>query len=314
MAALPPSSPAAATTGVLNRIRAELPGMSETMTKIAQLLLDNPQAPLEGSIGEVARKAGTSIATVTRFCRLVGYAGYAPFRVAVATELGRNAARESWTTDIGRSFGPQDSASDVLSTLVNAHTRSLQETASIMDLPLLKNISRRIAAARHLDLYGVGGSGILAGEMQARLYRIGINAHHWSEVHAGLASAAIQDSGCVALAISNTGRTDETIQMLAEAKRAGALTIAITNDPRSPLASSADLRITTSFYERFLQPDDLSAKHSQLLVLDLLYLLVAQENFDRTSANLAASSAAVSGHRLPRRRTSPVQKSGSTGT
>ncbi len=40
----------------------------------------------------------------------------------------------------------------------------------------------------------------------------------------------------------------------------------------------------TSVYEQFLQPDDLSAKHGQLLVLDLLYLLVAQENFDRSSA------------------------------
>ena len=57
----------------------------------------------------------------------------------------------------------------------------------------------------------------------------------------------------------------------------------------------------TSIYEQFLQPDDLSAKHGQLLVLDLLYLLVAQENFDRSSAKLAASALAVSSHRRPRR-------------
>jgi hypothetical protein len=57
----------------------------------------------------------------------------------------------------------------------------------------------------------------------------------------------------------------------------------------------------TSIYEQFVQPDDLSAKHGQLLVLDLLYLLVAQENFDRSSAKLAASAHAVSAHRRPRR-------------
>jgi hypothetical protein len=57
----------------------------------------------------------------------------------------------------------------------------------------------------------------------------------------------------------------------------------------------------TSIYEQFRQPDDLSAKHGQLLVLDLLYLLVAQENFDRSSAKLAASALAVSAHRRPRR-------------
>ena len=75
--------------------------------------------------------------------------------------------------------------------------------------------------------------------------------------------------------------------------------MAITNDPTSPLAELADRSIVTSIYEQFRQPDDLSAKHGQLLVLDLLYLLVAQENFDRSSAKLAASALAVSSHRRP---------------
>jgi hypothetical protein len=67
------------------------------------------------------------------------------------------------------------------------------------------------------------------------------------------------------------------------------------------LAELADRSIVTSIYEQFRQPDDLSAKHGQLVVLDLLYLLVAQENFDRSSAKLAASAQAVSSHRRPRR-------------
>ncbi len=303
-----PVSPVEPAIGVVNRIQAKLPEMSRVMMKIANFLLEQPQAPLELSIGDLAKQAGTSAATVTRFCRLIGYAGYVPFRVSIATDLGRTSARETWTTDIGRAFGPDDSPSDVLSTLVNAHTRSLQETASIMDLPLMKKISGRIATSSHVDIYGVGGSAVLAGEMQARLYRIGINTHHWSEVHAGLTSAAIQNEDCVAIGISNTGRTEETIQMLREARRAGALTVAISNNPKSALVEVADLQIITSVYERFLQPDDLSAKHVQLLVLDLLYLLVAQENFDRSTTNLATSAKAVSAHRRPQRVTTPQNR------
>jgi DNA-binding MurR/RpiR family transcriptional regulator len=153
----------------------------------------------------------------------------------------------------------------------------------------------------HVDIYGVVGSAMLAEELQGRLYRIGIPAHAWSEIHSGLTSAAIQDSDTVAIGISTTGRTEETIDMLSEAGRAGAFTVAITNDLTSPLAELADRSLVTSIYEHFLQPDDLSAKHGQLLVLDLLYLLVAQEDFDRSSAKLAASADAVSSHRRPRR-------------
>lgn len=296
------ASPAVANAaGVVNRIQAKLPDMPAAMAKIGAFLLEHPHAPLELSIMELASETKTSPATVTRFCRLLGYSGYVPFRVSIASDVGRTDARESWKSDIGRAFGPDDSAGDVLSTLVNAHTRSLEETAAVMDLALMNRIARRIAMSSHVDIYGIGGSAVMAKELQSRLYRIGINAHHWSEVHAGLTSAAIQDSNSVAIGISNTGRTEETIQMLREAGEAGALTVALSNNPGSPLAESADEAIITSVHEQFLQPDDLSAKHVQLLVLDMIYLLVAQMNFTQTAAKLAASAAAVSPHRRPTR-------------
>src|SRR5262249_33726990 len=70
-------------------------------------------------------------------------------------------------------------------------------------------------------------------EVEARLYRIGINVHPWSEVHNGLTSAAILDRKCVAIGISNTGRTEETIPMLTVAKGAGARTGALTGHPEA---------------------------------------------------------------------------------
>ncbi len=51
----------------------------------------------------------------------------------------------------------------------------------------------------------------------------------------------------------------------------------------------------------YLQPADLSARHCQLFVVDLLYLLIAQSNFDRTARFLAASGAAVAPRRRPMR-------------
>jgi DNA-binding MurR/RpiR family transcriptional regulator len=284
-----------------DRIRALLPDMPLAMARVADYLLHNPQAPMTLSIGELAEQAGTSPATVTRFCRMLGYSGYVELRVSSATDVGRNVSMDSWATEIGRGFGPEDSPEDLLRLLIGGHTRTLREATSAIDLAVMTEVSRRIAVSAQVDIYGVGGSAMLADELQGRLYRIGVRAYAWSEVHTGLTSAAIQDADTVAIGISTTGRTEEIIQMLAEAGRAGALTVAITNNPASPLAEVADRTIVTSVNEQFLQPDDLSAKHGQLLVLDLLYLLVAQENFDRSSAKLAASAHAVASHRRPRR-------------
>ena len=144
-------------------------------------------------------------------------------------------------------------------------------------------------------------------ETEARLYRIGIPVHAWSEVHDGLTSAAILDQQCVAIGISNTGRTEESIQMLAVAKRAGAHAVAITANPNSPLAKLADDVLIAASPHGYLQPADLSARHCQLFVVDLLYLLIAQLDYDRTTRLLAASGAAVAPRRRPIRGSAPSQ-------
>jgi DNA-binding MurR/RpiR family transcriptional regulator len=293
--ALPPPAP----VGVHSRIQANVTRMSGTMAKLATLLLEEPLAPLEMSITELAARAGTSPATVTRFCRLIGYAGYVPFRVGVAADAGRLRADETWRVDIGKAFGPEDSPQEVLRTLLQSHLVALQATSESVVLADVVRVARAIATRSRVDIYGIGGSALMATEAEARFYRIGITVHAWREVHDGLTSAALLDADSVAIAISNTGRTVETIEMLAQAKSSGALTVALTSNPESRLAAAADIHICTKAPDEYLRPDDLSAKHAQLFAIDLLYLLVAQQNFARTTTTLAASAAAVAPHRRP---------------
>ncbi|MET3896876.1 DNA-binding MurR/RpiR family transcriptional regulator [Devosia sp. UYZn731] len=293
---------AAKTFSVVDRIVTYQSQMPVTMAKIAAVLIADPRAPLALSITELAKRAGTSAATVTRFCRLIGYAGFSDLRVGIAEDVGRGGSQAAWIADIGRSFGPDDPPEDIRDALFNTHMLSLQTTAGLIDIPTAVRIAKAIVASRHLDVYGVGGSALTALETEARLYRIGIGVHAWSEIHDGLTSAAILDQHCVAIGISNTGRTEETIQMLAVAKAAGAYTVAITANPASPLAKLAHDVLIAASPNGYLQPADLSARHCQLFVVDLLYLLIAQLDYDRTTRLLAASGAAVAPRRRPFRR------------
>jgi DNA-binding MurR/RpiR family transcriptional regulator len=293
----------AKTFSVLNRIETYQSQMPATMAKIAAVLIDDPKAPLTLSITELAERAGTSAASVTRFCRMIGYGGYSQLRVGIAEDVGRGGAKAAWIGEIGRSFGPDDPPDDIRNSLLNTHVSSLQTTAGLLDMNTAIRVAGRIVKARQLDVYGVGGSALTALETEARLYRIGINVHTWAEVHNGLTSAAILDENCVAIGISNTGRTDETIQMLTVAKASGAFTVAITGNPDSPLARIADDVLVAASPNSYLQPADLSARHCQLFVVDLLYLLIAQSDFDRTTRFLAASGAAVAPRRRPPRNT-----------
>lgn len=129
------------------------------------------------------------------------------------------------------------------------------------------------------------------------LHRIGVAAWAWSDVHEGLASAALLRVGDVALGVSHSGQTRETIEMLAEAGSRGATTVAVTGFPRSPLAELADIALLTASRATTFRPDALSARHPQLVVLDLLYIAVAQRTHDRAHAALRRTAQAVDGHK-----------------
>jgi DNA-binding MurR/RpiR family transcriptional regulator len=90
------------------------------------------------------------------------------------------------------------------------------------------------------------------------------------------------------------------VEILAEAGSHGAATIAMTSFADSPLAGVADTVLLTSVHHSPVRPDALSARHSQLIVLDLLYIAVAQRRHDRADTAFQRTARAVDAHRSAR--------------
>jgi DNA-binding MurR/RpiR family transcriptional regulator len=179
-----------------------------------------------------------------------------------------------------------------------ADTRAMHDTATLLDLRLVEKAASAIAAAPRVNIFGASGSALVGEEMQFSLHRIGVAAWAWTDVHNGLASAALSRAGDVALGISHSGETGETIELLAEASSRGATTIALTSFPRSPLAELADIVLLTATQQATtFRPDALSARHPQLVVLDLLYVAVAQRTHERSHAAFQRTAQAVHGHK-----------------
>lgn len=282
---------------VLAKVRAQLPELTGALQRVAELILADPAAAARSTIVELAERSGTSPATVTRFCRALGFVGYAELRLAIAGETGRASRTGGWTMDIGREIQPTDPLQRVLGQIMAADTQAMHDTASLLDLGEVERAAEAIARADRVDIYGASGSALVGGEMQFCLHRIGIAAWAWTDVHNGLASASLLKPGDVALGVSHSGQTRETIEMIAEASSRGATTIALTSFPRSPLAEVADIVMLTATQATTFRPDALSARHPQLVVLDLLYIAVAQRTHERAHAAFSVTAQAVAGHR-----------------
>ncbi len=285
-----------AVDGVLLAVRAKLPEFTGALRRVADQVLTDPAGASRATIVELAERSGTSPATVTRFCRALGFEGYAELRLGIAAETGR-ARAAGWTVDIGREIEPGDPLEKVLEQIMAADTRAMHDTAALLDLREVERAADAIAGATRVNIFGASGSALVGEEMQFSLHRIGVAAWAWTDVHNGLASAALLRAGDVALGVSHSGQTRETIEMLAEAGSHGATTVALTSFPRSPLAELADIVLVTATQATTFRPDALSARHPQLVVLDLLYIAVAQRTHDRAHAAFQRTAQAVDGHK-----------------
>ncbi len=304
--------------GVLARVRSGLPEFTGALQRVAEQVLADPAAAARATIVELAERSGTSPATVTRFCRALGFEGYSELRLGIAGETGRAARTAGWTIDIGREIQPTDPLDRVLEQIMAADTRAMHDTAALLDLREVERAAEAIAAGRRVDIYGESGSALVGGEMQFCLHRIGVAAWAWSDVHNGLASAAQLRTGDVAVGVSHSGQTRETIELVAEAGSHGATTVALTGLPRSPLAEVAEIVLLTGGFRSValqadaakagtsqasaFRPDALSARHPQLVVLDLLYIAVAQRTHERAHAAFQRTARAVDGHKSPQSR------------
>src|SRR5947207_12542873 len=119
---------------VLARVRELLPEFTGALQRVAEQVLADPAGAARATIVELAERSGTSPATVTRFCRALGFDGYADLRLGIAGETGRAARSAGWGIDIGPELQPEDPLDRVLHQIIAADTRALAETAARLDL------------------------------------------------------------------------------------------------------------------------------------------------------------------------------------
>lgn len=281
------------------RIHGLLPALSPAQVRVANEVLRDPAAVASSTIGELAARCGTSLPSVTRFCLALGLTGYAELRLALAAESGRSST--SWERGTGAEVGPNDSLGDVLHTLLRADARALEDTVAELDVQALGEAVRAISDARRIDLYAVSGSATVAEDLRLRLHRIGRGANSWSDVHNALTSAALLGPGDVAIGLSHSGETVEVLEPLRRARSQGARTVAITNYPRSPIARAADIVLITAARDVTFRTGGLAGRHAQMIVLDALYIGVAQRDYSLAEQAFDVTAEAVSGHRTRQR-------------
>lgn len=277
---------------VLVTLRGLRPTLVPSLRRVADLILDDPDRSAGSTITELAHAADTSETTVLRLCRMLGVSGYRELRVALAAESGWEQGRVRGSA-VGGDIGRADDLDSIIRTVMVTDQQAIADTGRILDRVALAQAVAATAAARRVDVFGVGASAVVALDLQQKLHRIGLIAYQWSDTHAALTAAALLDDRDVAIGISHTGATRDTVEVLTEAAARGARTIGVTSVPRSPLAEVADLVLVTSARETTFRSGATASRIAALSVVDVLFVAVAQSRYDSAVAALDATRHAV---------------------
>lgn len=285
-------------TDVFITLRQRLPTLSKAERRVAEAVIEHPSLVVESTITQLAAACDTSPASVARMCRAAGFGGYKEFRITVAAANSREEAARELFKVADAEISPTDSIADLVAKVAYQEARAIEETAREIDVDALDAVVSAIRAAPRIDIFGAGSSGLTAQDLQLKLHRIGIPGFCWSDAHLALTSAAITTPGSVAIGISHTGATLETNQLIELAHDRGAVTVAITNHPDSPLGIAADHVLTTSARESGFRTGAMSSRLAQMAIVDFLVVRLVQQDFAGASESLHSTYQAVQKHRI----------------
>jgi DNA-binding MurR/RpiR family transcriptional regulator len=159
---------------------------------------------------------------------------------------------------------------------------AIEETVSSLDFKALERVVAALEKAQRILLFGIGASHFVAQDLHHKLFRVGRNVFLMADAHEAWSAALLSPQHTVAIGFSHSGTTADTVQFLDLARQNGALTIAITGSPDSPLVRAADERLITHARESALRAGAMVSRIAQLVVVDCLFLGVARLRYEQT--------------------------------
>lgn len=279
---------------VLPRLRGALPALRPSELRIAELLLEDPARWAARSMHEIADASDTSTTTLHRFGRRLGYASFRELRLDLAGDATREAMRVGDSGDTA-DIEPADGIEEVIAKIVANETLSISDTAAGLDRDELTAAIDAVSGARRIDVFGLGASSVVRLDLEQKLSRIGLVAMGWQDPHSAWTAATVLDDRSVAIGISHSGSTAETVRFLDLAGEAGARTVALTNFPDSPLAAAADVVLLTAAREQRFRSGALGSRIAQLTVVDCLFTGVVQATYDASATAIRRTREAVAG-------------------
>ena len=263
--------------------------------KLADFMLPNQDTLAYLSISQLAAGAGVAEATVSRFCRRLGFPNYAAFKLTAAnTSLRFKPANNPLSGQIEHT----DSVTDICRKLYSAEIDAIGQTMDVLDPEAVVRAADLLEKAPRVLFMGQGGSMLLAQEAAHLFSTVDNRFIPVIDSHMQAIAAAMMDENDVVMFFSYSGSTRAMMETLAQARKRQGKVILVTRFPNSPGAELSDIVLQCGANENPLQSGSIAARIAQMYLVDVLFSEYSRRNLVRTRYNRARIAEALADKHL----------------
>lgn len=252
---------------VFEKINSEYYQLTSAEKKVADYAVIHQQQTQFMSISELAEEAGVAEATISRFCKRLGYKGYSAFKLAIANATAGRMDRG----DAEMGEAEADSVESMCRAVYRGDADALVQTMELIQPEAVRRAVDMIVSAGRVLCMGQGGSMILSQECAHLFSTIQLNFIPVMDSHLQAIAASQLTPSDLVIYFSYSGSTKELMKNLEIIRDRKARVILITRFPKSPGAAYADIVLQCGSREGPLQGGSVAARIAQLYLMDVLF-------------------------------------------
>ena len=275
---------------ISEEIENNYPKLRESEKKVSSFMLEHWYEIENMSLEDVAKGAKVSQPTVMRMLKAVGYDSFKAAKIAFVEERTKKEARTMVQPELfGMKIEKTDQVEDIPAKVIRNIMELMEDSLKTISAKSLKRAVEAIDQAEHISIFSVENSNSIANDLLTKLLYLGIGCYFYEDYYLQSVNAGHLKAGDVAIGISYSGSSKNTVDMLRIAKQRGAVTIAITNFTNAPIVEYADIVIATS-NQQLLFGNTIFSRTIHLAVVDMIYMGLLVSNYEKYMGNMETSS------------------------
>ena len=252
----------------LVKIRAFQDELSPNERKIARFILESPALIRDYSSQNLANSVGVSQSSIVKFSQKLGYQGFPDLKLAIheAVLLG-----DDHRAGVARKKDVLEGDATIKNQLFHIKTEALRNTMELNEETRLVAAVDVLERSKRIQIIALGAGSMAARNFASMLIQIGKSVIAEVDTYIQLSSVATLGKDDTAFLISFSGQSPRMLEIVKQAKKAGATIVTLTNYNANPMRSLADVQLYSVSRVGEYEVPQIVSSTSQQFVIDLLF-------------------------------------------